>query len=114
MVHFAKEKHSAAEKLHHSEEKTWFYVDHFYSNDEFVMIQVCQKQEKINCFRDKLHENNSLHVVGQPPEYDVVSLIRSNFLAVYIPGIFIKIILTVDYRIQCNKSPLCTCAKSRF
>lgn len=40
------------------------------SNEEFVMIQVCQRQGKINCFLDKLHKNNILRVIGQPPEYN--------------------------------------------
>lgn len=35
------------------------------------MIQACQRQEKINGFLDKLHKNNSLRMVGQPPEYSV-------------------------------------------
>jgi len=41
----------------------------FMSKEEFVMIQVCQRQDKINCFLDKLHKKNNLYMVGKLPEY---------------------------------------------
>lgn len=49
-----------------------------------------------------------------------VSLIYNEQLAINVPGIFITIIMTNDYepkcnyKRQCNKNPLYTCAKNGF